>query len=50
MEISLYKASKFYQPGEKVTGSILLYKGDIYGPDAINKMEIQATSFMDTVS
>ena len=48
MDINLDKASKFYEPGEKVTGYINLR--DMKAADVKDKLNLQALSYMDTVS
>jgi len=48
MEITLDKASKFYEPGEKVTGMLNLPIGKFQ--DLKGKVDIKAESYMDTVS
>ena len=47
MEITLDRASKCYEPGEKVTG-VLTFK-DLKYVD-VEKIEFKALAFMDTVS
>jgi len=48
MEITFEKASKFYEPGEKVTGILNLPIGKFQ--DLKGKVDIKAESYMDTVS
>jgi len=48
MEITFEKASKFYEPGEKVTGMLNLPIGKFQ--DLKGKVDIKAESYMDTVS
>lgn len=48
MEITFDKASKFYEPGEKVTGQLSLPIGKF--TDLKGKIDIKAESYMDTVS
>ena len=47
MEITFDRASKFYEPSEKVTG-IILFK-DFKFSD-LSEMTVQAHSYQDTVS
>ena len=48
MTISFDKASKFYEPGEKVTGMLNLPIGKF--SDLKGKVNIKAECYMDTVS
>ena len=48
MEITFEKASKFYEPGEKVTGMLNLPIGKF--SDVRGKVDIKAECYMDTVS
>ena len=48
MEITFDKASKFYEPGEKVTGMLNLPIGKF--TDIKGKVDIKAECYMDTVS
>jgi hypothetical protein len=48
MEITFDKASKFYEPGEKVSGMLNLPIGKFQ--DLKGKIDIKAECFMDTVS
>ena len=48
MEITFDRASKFYEPGEKVTGMLSLPIGKF--SDLKGKIDIKGESYMDTVS
>ena len=49
MEITVDKASKFYEPGEKVTGQIHFKDFKIYDIKG-DSLYVKAEAFMDTVS
>ena len=49
MEITYDRASKFYEPGEKVTGTMVVKEWANKFSD-LRKLEVNAESYMDTVS
>ena len=49
MDVVFGKASKFYEPGEKVTGEFILTNWGKKFKD-LKKFEVKAQSYMDTVS
>jgi len=49
MDITLDRASKFYEPGEKVTGTMVLREWATKFSDLKN-FTVKAESYMDTVS
>lgn len=49
MDITLDRASKFYEPGEKVTGQLILKDWGTKFSE-IKGFEVKAESYMDTVS
>jgi hypothetical protein len=51
MDINFDRASKFYEPGEKVTGTMYLSNASwAYKMSETKNMEVYAESYMDTVS
>ena len=51
MEIILDRASKFYEPGEKVTGQIIFNDFKLSDVEkGANGLTLKAESYMDTVS
>jgi hypothetical protein len=47
MEITFERASKFYEPGETVTGTVVILNKDSYEH---GKVTLIAEAYMDTVS
>ena len=48
LEITIDRASKFYEPGEKVTGKINILNFDRFAE--MKRFEVKAEAYMDTVS